>query len=227
MSDGSGRPDRYTIAGFVLGTLGVGILAIMGEQGVLKDRSIDGSLIMGLLLLTGASIAWAAGSLYSRQVSSNTSLQYRIALQAISGGIVLMAAGSLSGEWKNFIFAEVSNVSILALVYLIVFGTIIAYSTYVWLLKVSSPERVGTYAYVNPVIAILLGAILLDEPLNTHVLVGSSFILLAIFLVSKPRKLIEYLRTRIVALKYPGIANSFRSTAHNPQHGISQQGQSC
>lgn len=79
-----------------------------------------------------------------------------------------MLLGVIRGEWIGFSISQVSISSILALGYLIVFGTIIAYSTYVWLIKVGNPTSVGTYAYVNPVIALVLGAVLIGEPLNTQ-----------------------------------------------------------
>jgi len=168
ISSGASRPDRYTVSGFFLGSIGVAIISIMGDQGVLENARIDGSLVLGILLLTGASIAWAIGSLYSRKTETKTSLHYLIAMQSLTGGTLVMLLGVIRGEWIGFSISQVSISSILALGYLIVFGTIIAYSTYVWLIKVGNPTSVGTYAYVNPVIALVLGAVLIGEPLNTQ-----------------------------------------------------------
>jgi len=200
LSSGESRPDRYTISGFILGSVGVGIISFMGKQGVIENARIDGSLILGILLLSAASIAWAIGSLYSRKTESKTSLQYLIAMQALTGGTLVMLLGVIRGEWIGFSISQVSMSSSLALGYLVVFGTIIAYSTYVWLIKVGNPTIVGTYAYVNPVIALVLGAVLISEPLNTQMLIGTGFILLAIFLVNKPIMLMESLRTRLAVM---------------------------
>ncbi|NQV14845.1 EamA family transporter [bacterium] len=200
LTSGSGRPDRYTVTGFILGSLGVGTLSFMGEEGIILNSNVSGSLILGILLLTGASIAWAIGSLYSRNARTKTSLHYLIAMQALSGGTLLMLAGKFSGEWDGFLISQLSGSSVLALLYLIFFGTIIAYSIYVWLMKVSNPVRVGTYAYVNPVIAIMLGALLMNEPLNSQMLLGTGFILLAILMVNKPDALLHSIRRKVASM---------------------------
>ncbi len=155
---------------------------------MLENARVDGSLIFGILLLTIASIAWAAGSLYSRSTETKTSLHYLISMQAIAGGTLLMFVAGVSGEWEGFLISQVSYASIMALGYLVLFGTIIAYSTYVWLMKVGNPTRVGTYAYVNPVIALLLGSVFASERISLWTIGCSLFILLAVFLIISSKK---------------------------------------
>jgi drug/metabolite transporter (DMT)-like permease len=100
------------------------------------------------------------------------------------GGIVLLAAGALRGEWAGLRAGAPSPRSLAALGYLIVFGTLIAYSAYVWLLDVTTPAKVGTYAYFNPLVALILGAWLAAEPVTARMLAGAACILLSIFLVN-------------------------------------------
>lgn len=101
----------------------------------------------------------------------------------LSGGIVLLAVGLISGESKTFSFEAVTFLSVAALAYLVVFGSMIAFSSYIWLLKVSTPSRVSTYAFVNPLIALMLGWIFAGEPMNARIVVASVLTAVAVALI--------------------------------------------
>ncbi len=181
------RPDKLTLAGIGLGLGGVALLSGVDNDILVSPTDHGGSVILGLSVLTIASISWAAGSVYARRTSTTTSLSYMIAMQTIVGGMALVLAGLSQGEWARFSLERISIVSISALFYLIAFGTILAYSAYVWLLKVSTPAKVGTYAYFNPLVAMFLGAALVDEPVTTLMLIGAGCILLSLLLINQPK----------------------------------------
>jgi len=184
---GSNRPNRATIAGIVLGLIGVSMLSGVDREILIDQARHGGSVILGVSVLTFAAISWAAGSLYSRKVKSSVSLQFSIGMQTIVGGLVLVVIGFLQGEWTRISFDEISLLSISSLGFLIIFGTLLAYSAYFWLLQVSTPAKVGTYAYFNPLVALFLGAIFVDEPVTAHMLIGTVFILVSLVMVNQPK----------------------------------------
>jgi drug/metabolite transporter (DMT)-like permease len=181
------RPDKLTMAGIGLGLGGVALLSGVDKDILVSPTGHGGSVILGLSVLTIASVSWAAGSVYARRTSTTTSLPYMIGMQTIVGGLALVLMGISQGEWSRLSLERISFVSLSALFYLIAFGTILAYSAYVWLLKVSTPAKVGTYAYFNPLVAIFLGAALVDEPITTLMLVGTGCILLSLLLINQPK----------------------------------------
>jgi len=182
----SNRPKFWTMIGIVLGVSGV-LFLFGADNSVLSDSSRQGySTILGLSVLIAAAISWALGSIYSRNTQSNTSLQFSIAMQTLMGGSVLIIVGLIRGESSQISFEDISIFSILSLGYLIIFGTLIAYSSYLWLLKKSTPSKVSTYAYFNPLVAIFLGGVIADEAITLHMLIGASCILISIFLIHLP-----------------------------------------
>jgi drug/metabolite transporter (DMT)-like permease len=181
------RPDRLTLAGIGLGLAGVALLSGVDKEILVSPTDHGGSVFLGVSVLLFASISWASGSLYARKTSITTSLPYMIGMQTIVGGIVLIILGISQGEWARFSLDEISFLSISALFYLITFGTILAYSAYVWLLKVSTPAKVGTYAYFNPLIAIFLGATLANEPVTVQMLIGTGCIIVSLLMINQPK----------------------------------------
>lgn len=175
------RPDKLTLSGIAIGLAGVALLAGLGDEVLING----GSVILGILVLTFASMSWAAGSLVSRNLKSTTSLQFTISMQILAGGLALMVVGSLQGEWTQVSLRAISLQSVFALGYLILLGTLLAYSAYLWLLRVSTPAKVSTYAFFNPLIAVFLGSILLDEPVTLETVIGALFILLSLLLVNQ------------------------------------------
>jgi drug/metabolite transporter (DMT)-like permease len=166
------RPTGLTISGLVVGFGGVAILA--GSPGVGAGGTEE---LLGVLVVLGGSLCWAAGSLVSRYAPDPPRPRMVVATQMLSGACVLGTIALLRGEGSDFVLADVSIRSWLALVYLITFGAIIGYAAYIWLLTVVEPARAGTYAYVNPVVAMLLGWALADEPLTFRSLLAAAIIL--------------------------------------------------
>ena len=175
------RPDKLTLSGIAIGLAGVALLSGVGDEILING----GSIIVGILVLTFASMSWAAGSLISRNLKSTISLQFMISMQILVGGLALILVGSLQGEWTRVSLQTISFQSLLALSYLILLGTLLAYSAYLWLLRVSTPAKVSTYAFFNPLIAVFLGWILLDEPLTLETIIGALLILVSLLLVNQ------------------------------------------
>ena len=175
------RPDKLTLSGIAIGLAGVALLTGVGDEVLING----GSIIMGILVLTFASMSWAAGSLVARNLKSKISLQFIISIQMLSGGLALLMIGSLQGEWTQVSLQIISLQSFLALSYLVLLGTLLAYSAYLWLMRVSTPAKVSTYAFFNPLIAVFLGWILLNEPITLKTIIAASFILASLLLVNK------------------------------------------
>ncbi|MCH8150633.1 MAG: EamA family transporter, partial [Planctomycetes bacterium] len=105
-------------------------------------------------------------------------------MQMLAAGIALLILGTFCGEWSRFDVSSVTLKSILSIVYLSLFGSILAFSCYLWLLRVTTASRVATYAYVNPLVAIVLGAVFLSEPLTTRALIAAIAIILAVVMIN-------------------------------------------
>jgi drug/metabolite transporter (DMT)-like permease len=176
---GAPRPSKMLLAGLVWGLCGVGLLMTSTE---VAAESREG--LLGGLAILGASISWAAGSIYARNASLPRSPFLATAMQMIAGGLVLALMAAVAGEGGQLQLSAFSMKSILALVYLIVFGALIAFTAYTWLLRVSTPARVSTYAYVNPAVAVLLGWLLANERLDARAALAVLIILSAVVLVS-------------------------------------------
>jgi drug/metabolite transporter (DMT)-like permease len=175
-----GKPSSRTTAGLFVGFLGVAVLG--GSPGV----GADGNWLelLGAVLVLGGSLSWAAGSLYSRYIPDPPRPRMLVASQFLVGGLVFTVLAGLTGEWRGLDLGAVSGKSWIALVYLIIFGALIGYAAYIWLLTVVSPARAGTYAYVNPVVAMLLGWGLADEPLTFRSVVAAAIILGSVVVIT-------------------------------------------
>lgn len=171
---GGMRPQAQTIGGIVVGFGGVALLVTAADP-----AGTHGAVDMaGAVALILAGLIWAGGSLFSRYADKAPSAWMNAAIQMICGGGALLLTGWLTGETGRLRWEQVSFRSAVAFAYLIVFGSWIGFSAYIWLLKVSTPARVATYAYVNPMIAVFLGWALLDEPVILRML-GAAFVILA------------------------------------------------
>jgi drug/metabolite transporter (DMT)-like permease len=186
------RPSPKTIIGIVLGFAGVTML--VGSRGATPGNE---HLISAVAVVI-AGISWAAGSLYSKHVPSVASPWMSAAAQMLCGGAGLLLVGFIIGEPARTEWSRISARSLLALGYLIVAGSWIAFSAYVWLLKNTAASRVATYAYVNPVIAVLLGWLLLGETLTKQMAWGAATILTGVVIILAP---IRSLRPRRNAVR--------------------------
>ena len=165
------------VAGLVVGFGGVAFLA----------GGVGGGSLGGAALVLVASLAWAAGSLYARRAAAPRRPLTGAALQMLAGGVLLGLAGLARGEAGQVDPGAVSGESVAALVYLIAFGSLVGFSAYVWLLRNAPTSLVGTYAYVNPIVAVALGTLVLGEPLDARVLLGGGAILAAVILIVSAR----------------------------------------
>jgi drug/metabolite transporter (DMT)-like permease len=187
MKSNGEKPAKLTIIGIFLGLGGVALLSGLDKSLFNNQLKDIGSVIPYIIILTLAAISWAMGSLYSRNMKTSVSLQFTVSMQLIVGGMTLLLFGLLQGEWDRLDITQISLPSLSALIYLIIFGTMLAYSAYVWLLRTSTPAKVGTYAFFNPLVAIFLGWLWVDEPLTMQTILGASCILISILLVNKAK----------------------------------------
>ena len=176
---GGKRPGVGTAAGVVLGLAGLAILVEPGS--LVAGGRID---TVGAIVLVIASLSWSVGSLYSRSHKSAETPLLGSATQMLMGGALLLVFSLLSGDAMRLDLGSVTVVSALALVYLIAFGSLVGYTAYIWLLGVTAPSRVATYAYVNPVVAVFLGWLILDEPVTSRVLIAAGVIVAAVALIT-------------------------------------------
>lgn len=183
---GGPRPGPVLVGGLLWGLVGVGLLVSGSEIGAAGPRDLAG----GLVVLLGG-LAWAVGSIHARRVAMPARPRMGTALQMLWGGLFLLIAGGVAGEWVGIDSGAVTPRSALALAYLVVFGSLVGFSAYIWLLRVSTPARVSTYAYVNPVVALALGWALADEPLTGRTLMAAFVILSAVAVITlrgRPRR---------------------------------------
>ena len=173
----SRRPSSRALIGLVLGFGGVALLIYPTELGGL--RQVDP---IGASTIVLASLLWASGSIYSRRAPQPSSQALSSGMQMLGGGAVLMVLSALTGEFSQISWTAVSYNAIGAWVYVTVFGSV-AYGSYLWLLKASTPAKAATYAYVNPVIALWLGYLVGDEMLSAWTMGCSTVIVAAVLLV--------------------------------------------
>jgi len=167
-----GRPGTLTVTGIILGFVGMTIL--VGPKNILHVG--QGINLTGVLIITVGSMGWSIGSLYVSKAKLPENQLITIGMQMLCGGFLLFMSGLVKGEYSQVLFNAISTSSLLAMGYLITFGSIVAFSAYSWLLRVVPPSLVSTYAYVNPVIAVFLGWMFLNEPIDKYTIIGSIFI---------------------------------------------------
>jgi drug/metabolite transporter (DMT)-like permease len=164
------------VAGLMVGLVGVGLLSSLGG-------SKAGISVSGVLIILGAAAAWALGTIMARRVPTPASPALTSAMELVTGGGVLLMLAAATGEFGSFRISAVSGRSWLALAYLVVFGSIVAFSAYVVAVRLLPTPTVATYAYVNPVIAVLLGTLILNERVTVIMLAGGALVVAAVVLV--------------------------------------------
>lgn len=175
------RLAPQAIAGLLLGFGGLVLLVGTPSGGRIP--------LSGALIAVGASLGWATGSLYARGAPLPRRPMVANGMQMLAGGALLAVVGTAAGDLGRFHPSDLSLHSALALAYLIVFGSIIAFSAYMWLLRVAPLSTVGTYAYVNPVVAVFLGWLILDETITARVVVAGVVIVVAVAMIITARKI--------------------------------------
>ncbi|MBJ6142412.1 EamA family transporter [Hymenobacter sp. BT559] len=175
------RPSGKVLLGLLLGFGGVYLL--VGEQLGIGSGSRQ---LLSAGAVIGAAFCWAAGSLYGLRAPSPRSAVQGAGMQMLAGGVLLLVLGLLVGEGRELHLGQVSRASWLGFGYLVVFGSLVAFTAYSWLMKNAPAARVATYAYVNPVVAVLLGWVMLGEALTGQMLLGAIVIVGSVVLITAP-----------------------------------------
>ncbi|MEP6747233.1 MAG: EamA family transporter [Bacteroidota bacterium] len=179
--------NKKIVIGLLIGFAGV-LSLFIGKSNV--DFHNKMQRISFFVLVIG-SISWATGSLYSRYNKSNGSNGMKAAIQMMAAGSLSLIIGMGSGELQQFSWSHVSAQSIMAVVYLITFGSLIGYMSFVWLMTVRPPSLVGTYAYVNPVVAVFLGWLIANEQITWHQVLALIIILAGVIIVNFSKEKIQ------------------------------------
>jgi len=171
-------------------TLRLAIALLIGLGGVLvlvsRSLNLGGTPIdrTGAIALILASVSWSVASILSRRMHLPPSKVMSAAAQMLAGGVLLCLISGTLGEFRTLHVTHISPRTWFALVYLIVFGSLVGFTAYVWLLHHESPTKVGTYAYVNPVVAVLVGYFLGGEPLGARTILGTAFVLVSVLVIT-------------------------------------------
>lgn len=172
-------PSPIRLVSLVVGFFAVGLLVDLGHG----PSALGGGDAGGILLLVIASASWALGSLYSRRAPRPPGFM-ATALQMMGGGLLQIVAGSVTGEWGAFHLSAFSAASVTAFVYLIVFGSLLGFTAYAWLLQNVSATSASTYAFVNPVVAVFLGWLFAGEPLGARTAIAAAAIVGSVVLIT-------------------------------------------
>lgn len=183
------KPNVLTWIGILIGLAGMIFLTGTGAG---KDLVKADSLSIFAILIS--TLAWAFGSIYGTRAKFPSSPLVATGLQMLSGGIILLIISYFSGEFTNINLESVSSKSLWAFVYLIIFGSLIGFTAYAYLLKEAHPSQVSTYAYVNPVIAVILGVFVGNEKLTTQTMFAGGLIIVAVMVIwlsGRPKKVLK------------------------------------
>lgn len=179
------RPSTRSLVGTGVGFLGIAVLV---RPGASLGEEVE---LWGPLLVIAAAGSWALGSFLSPRLQLPGDVAVATTWEMLLGGAALLVAGATRGELSGFHPQEVDRAGWVALGYLVLFGSVVAFSAYVWLLKHAPISLIATYAYVNPVVAVALGALVLDEPITAAVVAGGAVVVLGVALVvsaERPRR---------------------------------------
>ncbi len=177
------RLSWMAVVGVLVGFAGIALLA-----GPSQITGLHGDIdLVGMAVLTLAAFLWAIGSLYSRSAPLPSSPLMGTGLEMLCGGLGLMILGTFTGEWSQLHVMAISTQSLLGLGYLVIFGSLVGFASYTWLLRAAPTTLVSTYAYVNPLVAIFMGNLLAKEPLTPRVLLSAAIIIGAVALITLSR----------------------------------------
>jgi len=172
-----GRIGKRTVLGMLIGVGGMAVL-VMPQGFDFKNANLLGSF--GILVCT---CSWASGAIYARVAKLPRSPLITGGLQLLFGGVLLILVSTLLGEWSAFTFSQVSIRSWLGLAYLVLFGSVITFSAYTWLLTITSATRISTHTFINPVVAVIVGWAFGGEALTWEMLVATVLIVISVYLV--------------------------------------------
>ncbi|HEY5159150.1 MAG TPA: EamA family transporter [Anaerolineales bacterium] len=182
---GGVRPNLLGGIGLVVGFGGIVLLVSPS----LSSGSKTDLPPLGIAILMVAALSWSLGSIYSRHADLPSSSLVGTGMEMLAGGVACYLAGTLVGEWKSVVLSDITVRSWLGLVFLIVFGSMLTYSAYTWLLRAAPVSLVSTYAYVNPLVAILLGSLFAQEVLTVRILVAALVIVGSVVVINVSRRI--------------------------------------
>jgi drug/metabolite transporter (DMT)-like permease len=176
------RPSGAVLVGLILGF--VGIIVLVGPSSAGGHGNVAP---LGALVLILGSLSWAIGSFWSRDAQLPASGLLTTGMEMLGGGALLMIVGALSGEFAQLDIHAISKASAIGLLYLVTFGSLLGFTSYIWLLDKVSPARLGTYAYVNPLVAVMLGWAIAGERLSIRTGVAAAIVICAVALITTAR----------------------------------------
>jgi drug/metabolite transporter (DMT)-like permease len=176
------RPSGAVLVGLVLGF--VGIIVLVGPSSVGGHGNVAP---LGALVLILGSLSWAIGSFWSRDAQLPESGLLTTGMEMLGGGALMLIVGALSGDFAHVDFHAISKASAIGLLYLVTFGSLLGFTSYIWLLDKVSPARLGTYAYVNPLVAVMLGWAIAGERLSIRTGVAAAIVICAVALITTAR----------------------------------------
>jgi len=178
------RPTRLTFVGLALGF--AGLVVLVGPDVLRRGAGgLDGWSVLGLI---GACLFWGVGMIYTKYAHDPVESFTGAGIQMLTGGAWLLLVSVLCGEPARVNLGGISPHSVIAWGYLVVFGSLIGFTTFVWLMKHSTPARVSTYAYVNPIVAVFLGWLVLHEPVSPRIFVASAIIIAGVAIITTAKK---------------------------------------
>ena len=172
------------LAGLLIGFAGV-VVIFYNYLGQLQDKSF----LFGIALAATGTLSWAFGTVYSSKQKPPISILFNVGLQMLIAGVIMLVVCGITGKYVNLYTAGTN--SLLALLYLIVFGSLIAYSAYVFMISKLPPTQVSVYAYINPIVAVICGWLLLSEQMNVYMILGTVITLSGVYLVNMEAKKIK------------------------------------
>ncbi len=188
---GGTRPTGRVALGMFLGFAGV--VFLIGPMHISGNSNVD---VLGAAMLMIASFSWAIGSLYASRAIIKTQPLMTAAIQMLVGGVLLLGVGVVTGEGTGFSLSAISFSSFISVLYLIVFGSLIGFTCYSWMLKVVKPSLASTYAYVNPVVAVFLGWLIAGESLTWQMVIAAVVILTGVVLILTYKKDVQPTREK-------------------------------
>lgn len=177
---GRERPTRFALAGMALGLFGLALL--------LQPKSGGTIALWPAIVAVLASVAWSVGSIYQRRAGTAGSLVLATALQMLCGGALIALEAAFTGEWSHLRVRTISAVSLAGFVWLVLLGSVVSYSAYLYTMRHASTALASTYAYVNPLVALVLGFVLFGERLTPVELLASAIILAGVALMMVPNR---------------------------------------
>jgi drug/metabolite transporter (DMT)-like permease len=171
-------PSLKNVIGVILGF--AGLFFLISPNNLLAGGNVN---LTGAAVLVAGALSWAIGSIYTRHAIVPDSKLMTVALEMLGGGIALIIVSYFFGDWGRFHITLITTKSLFAISYLIIFGSLIAFTAYIWLLDAAGPAKATTYAYVNPVVAVILGWLMAGEELSAKMIFSAIVIIIAVAII--------------------------------------------